>query len=151
MKIERPSRKFIAEDLVIDSWEVIEGYYKDLLNREISTKESFENWLSDQSELDAILEEDMAWRYIRMTIDTTDESISEKYTFFVTEIQPKLAPIADQLNHKLMESPFLEEFNSDPAYMIMFRSVKTALDLYDLQDYYFGSYSAEINELHLLF
>jgi oligoendopeptidase F len=130
MKITRPERKFVAQDLQIDAWEKIEGYYNDLLKRDISDKKAFLHWLQDISELEAILEEDMAWRYIKMTINTKDEALSENYTFFVTEIQPKLAPLEDQLNRKLSESSFTEELKSDPAYAIFFRAIETALDLY---------------------
>lgn len=130
MEITRPQRKFVAQDLKIDAWEKIESYYNDLLERDISNKDAFLHWLKDISELDAILEEDMAWRYIKMTIDTKDELLSQQYTFFVTEIQPKLAPLEDGLNRKLNESSFTKELKSDPAYAILFRSIENALNLY---------------------
>ncbi|MCR9173303.1 MAG: M3 family oligoendopeptidase [bacterium] len=130
MKITKPKRTFVASDLVIDAWEKIEKYYTNLLERDISEKSEFEAWLKDISELEAILEEDMAWRYIKMTINTKDETLSKDYTFFVTEIQPKLAPLEDQLNRKLTASPFTEDLKSDPAYAILFRSIENALNLY---------------------
>ena len=73
MKISKPTRQFVDQNLVVDSWESIEKYFTDLINREINTKEDFLTWLKDQSELEAILEEDAAWRYIKMTIDTKNE------------------------------------------------------------------------------
>ncbi len=130
MKITKPQRKFVDQELIIDAWEKIERYYTDLLDRDISSKTDFEKWLRDISELEAILEEDMAWRYIKMTINTKDESLSQNYTFFVTEIQPKLAPLEDQLNRKLSASPFTEDLKSDAAYAIFFRSIENALNLY---------------------
>jgi len=130
MKISRPERKFVAEDLTIDAWEKIESYYTDLLERDISDKSDFIKWLHDISELEAILEEDMAWRYIKMTINTKDEELSKDFTFFVSEIQPKLAPLEDKLNRKLVASPFTEELKSDEGYAILFRSIENALDLY---------------------
>lgn len=130
MEIEKPKRQFIDESLLIDSWEKVEMYVKDLLNREIDTKEKLESWLKDHSELESILEEDEAWRYIKMTIDTKNEALSKSYSFFVTEIQPKLAPYEDQLNRKLMAAPHLKELEKSPAYFIFFRSIRKALDLY---------------------
>ncbi len=130
MEITQPIRQFVAQDLVIDSWEAIEVYYHDLLNRNIDTLETFKKWLVDQSELDAVLEEDMAWRYIRMTINTTSEELSKVYTFFVSEIQPKLAPFEDKLNRKLVESPFAQSLESSSDYFILFRRVRKALELY---------------------
>jgi len=130
MKITKPQRQFVSEDLVINSWEKIEKYYTNLLERNITRKEGFLQWLHDISELEAILEEDMAWRYIKMTINTKDEVLSKNYTFFVTEIQPKLAPLEDQLNRKLTESPYTDELKSNPAYAILFRNIENALALY---------------------
>lgn len=130
MEITRPQRTFVAQDLTIDAWESIESYYTNLLERTLDTKEAFQEWLKDISELEAILEEDMAWRYIKMTIDTRDEALSKAYTFFVTEIQPKLAPLEDQLNRKLNDCEFTASFESDPAYAILFRRIRKALELF---------------------
>jgi oligoendopeptidase F len=130
MKIEKPPRKFLSNHIEVDSWEVIKPYFDDLLNRSIENKIEFEKWLSDRSELDAVLEEDLAWRYIRMTIDTKNEAFSEAYSLFVTKIQPELAPLDDQLNRKLMQSQFINDFKSNDAYRIYFRSVETQLNLY---------------------
>lgn len=130
MKITRPQRRFVAQDLQITSWEAIESYYNDLLNRTIDSPETLMHWLQDQSELEAILEEDAAWRYIKMTINTKDEALSAAYTFFVTEIQPKLAPFEDQLNRKLDSSDFANKLATDPAFHILFKHIRTALELY---------------------
>lgn len=148
MKIEKNQRTFIADDLIIDSWESIQGYFEDLLNRTISTKDEFLKWLQDKSELEAVLEEDAAWRYIKMTIDTRDEKLSNAYTFFVTKIQPELAPYDDKLNKKLVDSPYFEELNKIDAYRIYFRSVKTALDLFREENI---PIEAELNEKSQLF
>jgi oligoendopeptidase F len=130
MEIRKPKRNFVKQDLIIDDWGKIEPYYNDLLKRDITTKDDFLQWLHDISELEAVLEEDMAWRYIKMTIDTRDEELSKRYTFFVTEIQPKLAPLEDQLNKKLVESPFTETLKTNADYAILFRSIENALALY---------------------
>ncbi len=130
MKIAAPTRRFIAEDLNLQTWEDIQPYFLDLKNREIKSKEDFIHWLKDRSELDAILEENSAWRYIKMTVDTRDQELSKAYTYFVTEIQPKLAPLDDELNQKMMSFPYVSELKSNPDYAIYFRSVQKDLDLF---------------------
>ncbi len=130
MKITKPIRKFLPENLAIDSWNDIEVYCEDLINRDISTIENYKKWIFDKSEIDAVLEEDAAWRYIRMTINTKDSKLSERYTYFITEIQPKLAPYEDNMNKMLANSPFFEELKADEAYSIYFRGVETALKLF---------------------
>jgi oligoendopeptidase F len=129
MQIQKAARQFLPEDLAITEFEVLAPYFQELVEREIHTLNDFDHWLLDRSELDAVLEEDLAWRYIRMSINTQDEQLREAYNFFVTKIQPELAPLEDQLNQKLMALPFLEQ-RTDRAHQIYFRSIRTALELY---------------------
>ena len=143
MKIERNKRQFIKEDLSIESWEDLKSYFDDLLAREIDSKETFQQWLLDRSELDAVLEEDLAWRYIRMSIETNNEVLANAYTFFVTKIQPELAPLDDALNRKFMESPFRKDY-TDSAHQIYFRSIETQVNLFQEKNV---SIEAELNEL----
>jgi oligoendopeptidase F len=129
MKIQKAARQFLPEDLAITDFGVLTPYFQELLERQITDLAEFDRWLLDRSELDAVLEEDLAWRYIRMSINTADTELRAAYTAFVTQIQPELAPFEDQLNQKLAGLPFLQERN-DSAHQIYFRSVRTALDLY---------------------
>lgn len=123
-------RKFVAPDFTCESWNSVESYLLDLQNRDISTKESFKQWLLDKSELEAVLEENMAWRYIKMTINTLDQQLTESYQFFVSEIQPNMAPYEDALNQKMMHSEWISDLEKDEAYAIYFRGVRTALELF---------------------
>lgn len=130
MEIQKPKRHFVAENLVVDSWEVIQPYYESLLNRTLETQADFDQWLKDRSELDAVLEEDSAWRYIKMTCDTANKEYTDRYTFFVTEIQPKMMPFEDQLNKKMMASTFSTPEGKEQAYQIYHRGVNIALQLF---------------------
>lgn len=129
MQIQKAARQFLSEDLTISNFEDIEPYFADLLQRKIDAIDAFDKWLLDRSELDAVLEEDLAWRYIKMSIDTANEALRDSYTQFVTQIQPRLAPLDDQLNEKLLASPFIKE-KQDEAHYIYFRSIQTAKNLY---------------------
>jgi oligoendopeptidase F len=143
MIIEKNKRQFLNEDLSIQSWEDLKSYFDDLLTRDIDSKEKFERWLNDRSELDAVLEEDLAWRYIRMSIETNNEELASSYTFFVTKIQPELAPLDDALNRKFMDSPYRHDY-SDSAHQIYFRSIETQVNLFQEKNV---SIEAELNEL----
>ena len=121
-------RSFVDDQLVIDSFESVEKYLTLLLDRNLDSIEALRKWLKDKSELEAVLEEDMAWRYIRMSIDTANETFQKAYTFFVTEIQPKLAPIDDALNKKFITCPFHAELAEEEAFAIHIRSVKSQLE-----------------------
>jgi oligoendopeptidase F len=121
--------KFIPDKLKITSWEVLEPFFKQLMERTINSKEELEQWLKHRSELEAFLGENLAWRYVKMTCDTTDKELEEAYLFFVTEIEPKIAPYSDMLNKKLMESPFVNELDKE-KYFIYLRAIKKDIDIF---------------------
>ncbi|PCJ84390.1 MAG: oligoendopeptidase F [Flavobacteriales bacterium] len=132
VKIEiptRPPRKFLNDTLKITAWEVLEPFFEDLKKRKINAVEELEKWLKDRSELEAVLEEDLAWRYIKMSIDTADESLTKSYEFFVQEINPKVAPYSNELDKKLLDCPLLNELNEE-KYRIYLRSVKKRIEIF---------------------
>lgn len=129
MKIEKPTRKFLSNDLVIDQWSDIESFFNDLLVRDLNSVEDLKQWLQDHSELEAILEEDLAWRYIKMTIDTTNEEFADRYKKFVTDIQPKISPIEDKLNKKLVACSYTSELSTDD-YSILFKRINRSIELF---------------------
>jgi len=136
-------RSFVDDQLVIDSFESVEKYLTLLLDRNLDSAMELRQWLKDKSELEAVLEEDMAWRYIRMSIDTANDAHQKAYTFFVTEIQPKLAPMEDALNKKFISCPFHEELAKEEAFTIHIRSVKSQLELYREENITIQSFLAE--------
>ncbi len=143
MKINAPKRTFIAADLNLQTWEDIQPFFIDLKERTITSQAEFEKWLQDRSELDAVLEENAAWRYIKMTIDTRIPELTEAYTFFVTEIQPKLAPFEDLLNRKMMESKYVSTLYKSKEYSLLFKRVQQDLDLFQEKNI---ALEAEISE-----
>ena len=122
-------RTFIPQQLSIDSWNAIEPFYKDLKERTISSGNELKKWLLDKSELEATVSEDVAWRYIKMTCDTADQKLADSFNFFVSEIEPYIAPYHNALNIKLIGSPYLKELDQE-KYAIYLRDVKKALEIY---------------------
>lgn len=108
----KPIRKFLPQEFEIDNWESLKPYFTDLENRPINHVQDLKKWLADLSELEAVIEENQAWRYIKMSINTTDENLRENYTFFVTQIQPNIAPYSHKFDLKLVNSPFLDQLDS---------------------------------------
>lgn len=110
---KRPERFYLPDDLKISAWADIETYLIELDNRPINSLQELKKWLKDVSEVEAVLEEDQAWRYIKMSINTSNQELREAYTFFVSEIQPKLAPFSHRFDEKLVNSPFKNELGKD--------------------------------------
>lgn len=122
------SRKYIPEEFAVE-WDNIKSILEELENRTIASTSELEIWLKNKSELEAVLAEEFAWRYIRMNIDTTNEDYSKAFSFYVQEISPKMAPYGDRLNKKLMQCPFTKDLKGQ-AYTMMTRSVQSAIDLF---------------------
>lgn len=127
--IEKLPRHFLPKDFTVTTWEALEPWFKNLLERPISSVDELEQWLRDMSELEAVVSEDACWRQIRMTCDTTDKALEEAFNFFFMEIQPKLQPYADALNKKLIASPYTAELPQD-KYFTYLRNVKKNIELY---------------------
>lgn len=113
----------------ITSWQMLEGYFQDLEKRPLESVADLKEWLHDRSILSAVLEEDMGWRYIKMSCDTENKALAEEFNFFVTEISPNVAPYDDSLNRKLVNCPFTAELD-EATYGVMLRSVKKQLAIY---------------------
>ena len=128
LKISPKTRKYIPQNLKID-WESLEPIFNELKSRSIQSVNELERWLLDRSELEAALEEDFAWRYIRMTCDTTDEKLLNDFQYFATEIEPKIAPISNELNKKFINCPFTTELDQK-KYFVYTRGIKKALELF---------------------
>lgn len=122
-------RFFVAKDLEINSWEDVKPYFDELINSTIQSKKDFEIWLKKNSELEAVLEEDLAWRYIKMTCDTSNQDAAARYTKFINEINPSISEASNKLNQMIGESPFKDDFTDD-AYKIYLRQVETAIKLF---------------------
>ena len=128
MIINKKPRTYIPNDLKI-SWESLEPLFAELQNREINSADELEHWLKDRSELDAALEEDFAWRYIKMSCDTANEALVESFQYFATEIEPKISPLSNELNKKFSDSPFMDDLDKE-KYFVYSRAIKKALELY---------------------
>lgn len=128
LKISKKQRFYIPAELTI-KWDSLEPIFNELLERPINSVAELEKWLLNRSEMEAALEEDFAWRYIRMTCDTSDEKLLSDFQYFATEIEPKVAPLNNQLNKKFIESPFSAKLDKD-KYFVYTRGIRKALDLF---------------------
>ena len=128
LKISKKQRAYIPAELTI-KWDSLQPIFNELLERPINSVAELEKWLLNRSEIEAALEEDFAWRYIRMTCDTTDEKFLSDFQYFATEIEPKIAPLNNQLNKKFIESPFSSELDKN-KYFVYTRGIRKALELF---------------------
>lgn len=122
-------RKYLPESLEIKQWSDVAKYFSELEQRPVNSKEELWSWMKDRSELESVLQEDLGWRYIRMSCDTASETYKNAFNFFVMEIQPLIAPISNVLDSKLVNSPFITELKY-PGLDIYLRQVRKRIEIY---------------------
>ena len=126
---ERKKRIFVAENFEPSTWEAIEPYFKNLLEREINSLEVLHNWLKDWSEFDAVLGEYSRWVYVRTTIDTSDQKAQAELVNLYATIYPKMVVQNNLLDSKFVNNPFIGELDQDVFYTTI-RRVKKSLELF---------------------
>jgi oligoendopeptidase F len=122
-------RSFVPADFKVTTWELLQPFYNELLKRSITSEKELEQWLLDVSELSSVVSEDMAWRYIKMTCDTTSDDLRNSFNDFVTNIEPNISPIANDLNKKLIDCEFSKNLPKE-KYFVYIRAVEKSIALF---------------------
>lgn len=122
-------RTYLPAQAALGERAAVAGYFDELAARAIASAGDLDHWLKDLSELEAALSEEGAWRYIRMTLDTRDETAATNYQAFVNEVLPLVEEATDKLHRKLMALPFVEELQGD-GYAVYFRGIREQLRIF---------------------
>ncbi|MEM6767226.1 MAG: M3 family oligoendopeptidase, partial [Bacteroidota bacterium] len=126
---KRVERNLVPVDFEITDWEALKIYFDQLVAMDPQTTEELGHFLKQISELEAIVKEDMAWRYIRMTCDTENEELRKRYQYFVEEILPHLSVYEDQLNRKIAGHPHFHDLDR-VTYLTYTRSLVKQIELF---------------------
>lgn len=118
----KQNRSFVSPELQIRSWNDVCPYFEQLASYDIDSDSAIKDFLLKRSELEAVLEEDMSWRYIKMTCDTTNEALRDSFNLFVTEIDPEIQKYSNLLDKKCLSSPYFQNLDGD--YLIMKRAMQ---------------------------
>jgi oligoendopeptidase F len=127
---KRPARNFLGDEFTVTTWSDLKPHFENLLDRDISSEETLKRWFMDRSELESVIGEDLAWRYIRMTCYTENEEYRKSYQYFIEEIQPQISPVSDRLNKKAAASEFLDTLSNQEGYDIMIRNLKKEIEIF---------------------
>ena len=99
-----------------------------LLHKDIVSYDGLVDWIKSCDQLDAIIGQDYAWKYIRQTTNTADEKIKEEYKEFLQNIYPERIKISDLIGRKLIASSFIDQLPSE--YNNFVRSVRHSVLLF---------------------
>jgi oligoendopeptidase F len=125
----RTSREFLSPNLTVNKWEDILPWFENLLNRKLESISDVQNLLQNRSELEAVLEEDFAWLYIKMSCFTGNKDYAEAFNYFAQHIEPQIHTHSNELDKKIYQSPFFSQL-PDVNYLVYKRNLKSKLELF---------------------
>lgn len=95
-------RSFLKPETRFDEWAAAEPYYRELLDRPLTTVAELEQWLIDASELESALDEEGTLREVLMTCQTDDEERKRRHLYFIEHVAPHAEPWRDKLLRKFV-------------------------------------------------
>lgn len=126
---------FLPCPFIVTTKDDVLPLFDQLIERSVDSLLAFQQFLQDVSDLESALSEDMAWRYIRMTCDTQNKDYEGAYLNFVQNIQPHLSPLEDQLNQKIVDCKFANDWRKlDEANEIYLRGLQGAVEIFNEQN-----------------
>ena len=121
--------RWLPAGVELKTWEAIEPWYRKLLERPIGSPAELEAWLADAGELNGVVSQEGAERYVAMTCQTDDPAREAAHLAFVREIEPKLKPVLNGLREKYLDSPHRGGLDPD-RYAVFDRSQANRRDLF---------------------
>ncbi len=123
------NRAYIPPELTIDSWKTIEPFYNELIHRKINSPDKLKQWLKDRSELEAMISEELGWRYIRTNCHTGNEELSGAYKYFINHVYPLVTKHSNELDNKLIHNSFIQDLK-DNKFIVMLRTIKKRFEIF---------------------
>ncbi len=122
-------RRYLPEDERLETWDAVQHYAEELLNRPIDSAEALENWLLDRSEFESVMSERLARKYIAFTRHSTDESRKTAHEQYMTQVIIPYKEWANRLDRKYIDSPHRSGLDAE-QYGLYDRTVETDLRLF---------------------
>ena len=114
---------------MIKSWEEVRLEFEKILTDNPNTTEELENLFLRRSKLLAMIDEDLAWRYINMTRYTQNTEYVKNYNDFIENIQPNVILFTQQLNKKLIKHSKINYL--EKKYYTAIRKIRKEVELFN--------------------
>lgn len=108
---------------------VARQWYDTLEKRPLGSPSALEAWLSDWSEVEAWLDEEMSVRYVESTCQTDDPTREKRYIDFVEHVSPVIKTGSDRLNRKLMDCGHVGSLPKE-RYEVFLRSIRNQVTIF---------------------
>ncbi len=104
---------FVPAEIDATTWDNLQPYYTQLLDRELKCAGCLEQLILDRSELDASAEEAYSNLYIAMTCNTEDKAIKSAFLTFVEHVEPELKKARFELDKKIVSCEHVQHLDQE--------------------------------------
>ncbi|MEE2912589.1 MAG: M3 family metallopeptidase, partial [Planctomycetota bacterium] len=120
---------FVPAEIDATTWDNLQPYYTQLLDRELKCAGCLEQLILDRSELDASADEADTNLYIAMTCNTEDKAAKEAFLAFVDHVEPELKKARFALNQKILACEHTQNLDQD-RFGVLLRDWGTDVDIF---------------------
>jgi oligoendopeptidase F len=112
-KLQPQPYKHLPEGFDVTSWPQVEAYMQKLLQRPLACEGCLTEMMEQYSDLLRAIDDEMSWRYIRMTVHADDPELEKAYNEFFGNIAAPLEPLGFELEKKFYNSPHRSKLPAD--------------------------------------
>jgi oligoendopeptidase F len=120
---------FVPADLDASTWEAIEPFFTQLMERPLKCGRCLEKLLVDRSELVAAIDETRANLYIAKTRRTDDADVKKAYLHFVEHVEPKIRQATFDLAKRIVEDEHVGALD-EATYRVLLRAMRAEVGLF---------------------
>ncbi len=121
--------QWLPTTVELKTWEQIEPWYTQLVERPIDSPADLERWLRDAGELNGAVGQEGTRRYIAMTCQTDDPAREQAHLEWVRDVEPRLKPVQNALRTKYLDSPHRAALPQD-RFFVFDRAQQNRRELY---------------------
>ena len=120
---------FVPADIDATTWDNLQPYYQQLLDRELKCAGCLQQLILDRSELDATADEAYSNLYIAMTCNTEDEEIKAAFLAFVEHVEPELKKMRFELDKKAVSCEHVQNLDQS-RFDVLLRGWSTDVEIF---------------------
>ncbi len=129
IKLHEKKLLFFPDDFNIQDIELIKNTYNAFLEMPLDTSEDIIRCLEKKSELSMLIGDHLAWLYINMTCNASDDSKAEAYTSYYNEISSATEKTEFLLKKRIFESPAKHDLTG-PTYAHLNKMLANEINLF---------------------
>jgi oligoendopeptidase F len=127
--IQKKPRKYFPAEFQPTDWPAIEAELKKLLETPIESVDDLLEFMERDSELQFIMDEETAWRYIHMTCHADDKDPEQAFNDYYANIIGKWRPYDFEIKKRFYNCPFRKELPPE-QYDLLNRIISNDIELY---------------------